>query len=257
MDNGSPENTDTNNKVETVDSIIAEKLVKHDDGSYGGLKEVDGKTVPIKLSEALKDLNITGDKAIAVTAEVRRRGTERSFTKVNKEKLELQAELEVYKSLMPDNLDISAEEQEQLDLLKYKDPDAWFDQMSEIKARSKSKLAEDTAAAVEEAKRKALERDSIEDRVKQLEEFNANTDTPITDEQIANDIPPRLLKQVEAGDITFAEMLDKAHDFINGKKVVNNPSIDTEPSFSNTPGASNPGTPNAKTLEQTYQDIKL
>lgn len=252
---GSPDITDT--VPNTVNEIISEKLVKHEDGTYGGLKEVDGKQVPIKLGEALKQLNLSEDKALAVTAEVRRRGTERAFTEINKAKIELEAELEVYKSLVPTDLNISAEKQEQLDVLKYENPDKWFEEMSALKAELQNSFKEQTEKAISEAKQQALVNDSIEARSKTLEEFNASVSTPLTDEQLQFDIPPRLLKQVESGDLTFKEMLHKAHEYINGPKRVTNPDMVDEPSFNHTPGGINPNKASGVDIAKSYENIKL
>jgi len=256
MEEGTPASTDTP-KVETVEEIISQKLTKLEDGSYGGLKEVDGKPVPIKLNEALKELGIEGDKALAVTAEVRRRKTEGSFTRVNQEKIALKAELDVYKSILPDTLDISEEKQQELDALKYSDPDKWFEEMTTIREENKSKLSQSTEEAVQKAREEAIRNDSIQNRLTQLEEFNANTATPLTDEQLENDIPPRLRKQVENGELSFKEMLVKAHEFINGTKVVGNPSHEPEPSFDGTPGANTNIKPDTRSANKVYEETKF
>lgn len=246
MEHGSPE-ADTNS-VLTVDEIISQSLVKQDDGTYLGKDNV-------KLKDALGALDISEDKASAVTSEIRRRNTESSFTRTNQENIELKAELDVYKGLVPSGLDITQDEQDALDRLKYSDPDAWFDKVSELKNSSQNTRNTRTKAAVDEAKANARKNDTVSSRALLLEEFNSNTATPLTDEQLQYDIPPRLVRRVELGEITFGEMLEQAHDFINGEKVIKQPEYQDEPSFRDTPGRLTNDQPAGKA--EKYEDMTI
>lgn len=248
MNNGSPDITDTNT-VQTVDEIIAQSLEKQTDGTYAGLK---GE----KLKDALSKLDISADKSLAVTSEIRRRNTESSFTRANQKNLELQAELDVYKTLVPTSLNISDEDQEALDTLKYSDPDAWFERVSDIKAKAKDGFSSRTEEAVIAAKQEAVKNDTVASRAKLLEQFNSNTATPLTDEQLQYDIPPRLLKRVENGELAFGDMIQQAHDFINGNKVVEQPEYTEEPTFDGTPGGG-PTEPGDKKVSNNYNDMKF
>ena len=249
MDHGSPETITDTNTVLTVDEIIAQSLAKQEDGTYMGLK---GE----KLKDALSGLDISDDKTLAVTSEIRRRNTESSFTRANQEKIELQAELEVYKKLVPTSLNITEEEQDALDELKYSDPDAWFDRVSDIKAKAREGFQTKTQEAVDLARQDAIRNDTVASRERLLAEFNSNTATPLTDEQLQYDIPPRLTKQVETGELTFGEMIQKAHDFINGGKVASQPAYEEEPSFDGTPGRVTNDHNNEKVIDN-YEDMKL
>ena len=58
-------------------------------------------------------------------------------------------------------------------------------------------------------------------RAKVLEEFNqSHPDVQLTDELIAYDVPPRLTKQLEKGELTFEEFLDKTYEFLTKPKTV-------------------------------------
>lgn len=256
MEQGSPETTTDTNAL-SVDEIISNNIVKHEDGTYGGVKEVDGKKIPLKLGEAIKELGLSEDKATAVRAEVRRRSTESAYTRERKRVLEMEAELKVYKDLVPKDLGIPKEKQEELDVLKFEDPDKWLTEMTAIKNAATAEFQKKTEEAISEAKLQAVKQDTVAARAKQLEDFNSKTDKPLTDEQLQYDIPPRLTKQLEDGDITFAEMLEKAHAFINGTKVVTNPNYTEEPSFEATPGGSTPQQSNINVKDTTYENIIL
>ena len=256
MEQGSPDNKPDTNSL-PVDEIIAKNIVKHEDGTYGGVKEVDGKQIPVKLGEAIKELGLSDDKAIAVVAEVRRRGTESAYTRERQKVLEMEAELKVYKDLVPKDLGMPKEKQEELDTLKFEDPDKWLTEMTAIKNAASAEFQKKTEEAVSEAKREAVKQDTVAARAKQLEEFNSKTDKPLTDENLQYDIPPRLLTQLEKGEITFTEVLEKAHAFIYGNKAVANPDYTEEPSFEATPGGPTPQQANVNVEDTSYENIIL
>jgi len=222
---GTPPTEDT--KPLTVNDIINENITKTTDenGKWTG------------AFEGLDELDISDDKKEAVRAEMRRRHTDQTYTRTNQELIEARAEVNALKALLPETPNLSREEQEELDNLKYSDPDAWFEKVSRIKSEAKNQKSKITDEALAEARNAASLEFEINRRAQALEEFNRrNPDSPLTDEQIQNDIPPRLLAQVKDGTLSFDDMLVKAHKFINTAKVIENPSYESEPSFDGTPG---------------------
>ena len=50
--------------------------------------------------------------------------------------------------------------------------------------------------------------------------FSKDTGIELTDEVIANDLPPRFLKELETGKVTFEEFLTNAGEFIKADKII-------------------------------------
>ena len=240
---GTPPTEDT--KPLTVNEIINENITKttDDNGKWTG------------AFEGLDELQINDDKKEAVRAEMRRRHTDQTYTRTNQELIEARAEVNALKALLPETPNLSREEQEELDELKYSDPDAWFEKVGQIKSEAKSHKSRITDEALAEARNAASLEFEINRRAQALEEFNKrNPDSPLTDDQIRSDIPPRLLTQVKDGKMSFDEMLVKAHAFINTTKVIDNPGYDSEPSFDGTPGY---GELDSGTAEAGYENMKF
>ncbi len=233
--------------VKTVNEIINESLEKTTDaggkwtGNYSGLDE----------------LEISDDKKDAVRSEMRRRHTDQTYTRNNQELIETKAEVEALKKLLPETNNLSTEDQEELDSLKYSDPDAWFDKMSKIRSEASAVKSKATDDALLEARTNATRTHEITRRAEALEEFNkSNSETPLTDDQLQFDIPPRLLAKVEKGEMSFDDMLVKAHDFINGKKRIVNPDYIEEPSFEGTPGNGETNT-SKEVVSSAYKNMKF
>ena len=212
MSNSTPETPDTTKVVDLntlgINEIIASYVTKTPDGKYSGMDTLD----------------IDVNKKLAVETELRRRNTEASYTKSQQALREKEVELEALRKLVPPSAALPKEEQEELARLKYSDPDAWFDKVTAAKATVSTislRAVEDLRASEE-----------IVRRANVLAEFNrSNPANPLTDEQLQLYIPPILAKQVTDGSLSFDDMLVKAHAFINGTKVVRNPTYIDEPSF--------------------------
>lgn len=149
-------------------------------------------------------------------AEKRRRDTQAAYTRGQQELKLLKAEKEALEHQLS-KLNLSVEQNEELEELKYKDPEAWRNKINQLEQEAvvaaQQKLAEVTAEA---RKRAELER-----RAQILQEYNAeHPEVPITDEVIAYDIPPRITRKLESGDITFEEFLEEARAFLTTPKKV-------------------------------------
>ena len=178
------------------------------------LKEVIGKmtldestntyTLPDDVPEELK---------LAAIAEKRRRDTQAALTKSRQELKKLE---EVNKSLASKvlnsmTLTLSEQEKQDLDVLKFEDPDAWYQKMKELEVKSNelaqnqlNQVMTDAEKASEMARRQVL-----------LEQFTAETGVQLTDDIIANDLPPKLVKNLESGNISFEDFLDKASKYLD------------------------------------------
>lgn len=176
---------------------------------------------------------------IAVLAEKRRRDTESKYSKsrhrlkaVENENAELRKRLakSVQVSLSPD-------EQQELNTLKYEDPDAWRVRMNELEFAAQSKLNEDLTSISSTSTQQA----ETERRAQVLEEFkNTHDGFEFTDEMLQNDIPPRITKKLEQGEISFEDFLDKSYAYLQKGKVFDTKSLETQPNLGKVGGGSTP-----------------
>lgn len=231
---------------QTVNEIINADLTKtmDDNGKWTG------------AFSGLDELDISSDKKDAVRSEMRRRHTDQTYTRNNQELIESRAEVAALKKLLPEAPNLSSEEQEELDSLKYSDPDAWHAKMNTLQSEADVNRSKATDDALSEARSNATRTHEINRRAEALDEFNkSNPETPLTDDQLQFDIPPRLIAQVEKGTLSFDEMLIKAHDFINGTKKIANPEYTEEPTFDGTPGYGK--TAGDKKVNNDYENMKF
>jgi len=183
--------------------------------------------------------------------------TQASFTKGQQRIKELEAERDVLKTLVPDplsnlNEDIAAE----LEDLKYSDPEAWRNRLNEVEEQERAKMnaqiSESTAKAASEA---ALQFE-LSRRSQVLDDFNASTDKPLTDDQLANDIPVRLTKKLENGEITFEQLLTEAHQYIHtGRAIKDTEQPPNQPNMNSTAGGVGSGDKRPeRTAAQQYEN---
>jgi len=130
-----------------------------------------------------------------------------------------------------------------------------------LEAEQKTLTTQKFKELTEEAKNAAKEEFELERRMTVLEDFQkAHPDVEITDELIEEEIPPKFNKQLEKGEITFEEFLQKVYDFVKAGKVVNQPSSQKEdiPDLSNISGGDKPSDNDVATdiiksyLEEVY-----
>lgn len=149
-------------------------------------------------------------------AEKRRRDTQAAYTRGQQELKMLRAEREALEKQIG-TLNLSVQQDEELEELKYKDPDAWRQRINELEQEAVAARQQAISQATAEARRAA----ELERRAQVLQEFNSeHPDTPITDEVIANDIPPRITNKLEKGEVTFEEFLEEARNYLETPKKV-------------------------------------
>lgn len=186
--------------------------------------------------------SIEADETIryAATVEKRRRDTESQLGKTKhalkakeSEAAELQTKLQQY---MADNL--TSRQRADLEELKYTNPDQWREQLAGVEKAAQAKVKEELGTISQKASQHA----ELERRSQILAEHNnSNPQYAITDEVLANDIPPRIARRLERGEVTFEEFLAEASDYLKAGKVFGSPNkIDPQPNLGNAGGGSKP-----------------
>lgn len=151
--------------------------------------------------------------ATQVDWEKRFKDTQADLTRRCQENAQLKAELEVLKNT-DTSINISEEDKQRLEELKYSDPDAWRKELNNIEKQKRDSLQKDIQD-------KVAELTEIEKRRVILEDFQrTNPQIVLNDEVIALDIPPRITNKLEQGKISFPEFLVECRDFLTSKKVV-------------------------------------
>lgn len=174
----------------------------------------------------------------AVTAEKRRRDTQAAFTRVQQENRQLKSTSNQAFELLEEqiSLDLSIEQQTELEELKATNPEAWRKKLNELEGGKKAKVA----TIRETVQNKTAREIELEHRKELVSEYNkANPGKELTDDVIENDIPPRFTKQLEKGEINFAEYLEKCSTFLNKGKIVDpGTKIESEVDLSKANGSS-------------------
>ena len=196
----------------------------------------------------------TVEEKLAI-AEQRRKDTQAGYTKGQQTIKALEAEkAELLKQLeQAAKVTIPQEDQERLDDLKYEDPEAWREEVNKLESKvtseSRAKLEELTG----EARRAAEHSFELERRQQVLSDFNASTNSPITDEIIANEVPPRITNKLAKGEVTFEEFLEEVTTYLGKGKAVGNEQVLGQPNLSNVGGGVTPSdTKPEKNLSSSY-----
>lgn len=188
---------------------------------------MDSQEIESKINELLPQLDNPDFKAdeidptllFAAKTEKRRRDTQAAFTRsqqdLKKTQLLSQKMAETLESELVKVL--PADQAASLEELKHQDPDAWRSKLTELETARKQQVQEHLRAIEQEAGNKS----ELEVRIEQLKAFQeANPDIVLTDDVIANDIPPRITKKLETGKVSFAEFLEECKDYLSRGKVV-------------------------------------
>ena len=220
------------------------------------------KSVPVEeqVKEALKVLTEIEDKekqkeelskfddaiVYAARAEKRRRDTQAAYTKAQQEAIAAKKEKEALENLIAEelekSLDLSPEQREELEELKLVDPDEWRQKLNELEKQQKTLKRQKIKELTEKAKQEATTEFELQRRKEILDEFQrTHPDVEITDEVIANEVPPKYTRELEQGKISFEEFLEKVYGFLKSGKTVVQQKASKKPDLSKTPGGSTPG----------------
>ena len=184
----------------------------------------------------LPDVKMSEEVKFAATLEKRRRDTQASLTREKQNnkvhKAEADSLAEGWEKAAV--LELSTEQAAELEELKNSDPEAWRAKLNDIEQANAAKFKETRVAIASKAKQES----ELDRRTRQMAEFNEKNPTiSITDEFIAAEVPPKYLKQLEAGTIDFDDFLTACAKYANKGKVLEPGSKATDvPNFSKTGG---------------------
>ncbi len=187
---------------ERVDELVG-KMEKSDDGKWN---------LPDEAAEGLDEQTL-----FAVTSERRYRDTQGAFTRSRQELKKQEAISDgLQERLLNSEVEFTKEQKYELNQLKKSDPEAWRIKLNEYETANKKKLDTELETIRIESSNKGEE----EVRKEQMAAWSESTGITLTDEIVANELPPRHLKDLEAGKVTFEEFLVKAGEFLKADKVI-------------------------------------
>ncbi len=230
------------NKTEpTFEQTVNETVAGMMKGDNGKWQFAEGS----ELSDQVK---------FAAKTERRRRDQEGAYTKQMEEVAALKAMNEqlTAKVKTKPSASISDEQAQELDNLKFEDPDAWRDKLNEYETQASRQLQEELVKMEQESSKQA----EVERRKIVLAQFNAqNPQLNLTDEVIIDNVPPRIIKQLETGEIAFDDFLAKAKTYITTPKVLDSGTVlAAEPNMGQLQGSANPNLDNQLGSDDSYEN---
>lgn len=173
------------------------------------------------------------DEAIkyAAVAEQRYRNTQSSYTKARQKNKALEAEKALLRKKVVGTVPVqlTAEQKEELEELKFSNPDEWRTKLNQYEAKARAEYDKQLEDEVKQVSTTTLEADELASRAEVLTQFNREfPDFHIDDDVIANDIPPRITNKLDKGEISFREFLTECHEYSKTGKVVKQPDSSTK-----------------------------
>jgi len=226
-----PSTKDATQQQSSADSL--EQKVK----AVMATSKFDVETGKVTLPEDIKN-TVDADTLYAVTLEHRRRNTQASYTTNQQKNKALEAENSKLTEILSGatHVEIPKEDQERLGELMYEDPVAWRKEMDAIEKKSigehRAKIAELTG----EAKDAAGQSFELDRRQQVLKDFNDSAKVTITEELIANEVPPRITNKLAKGEISFEDFLQEVATYVGKDKVVGNETTLDQPNMNNLGG---------------------
>lgn len=188
--------------------------------------------------------DLTEEEKFAVNAERRYRDTQSAFTKTSQENKALKAEKSVLLTKATGNVQVTltAEQAEEMEDLKFSDPEAWRKKMNAYEAAALTEHQKTIDEEVKKVSTSSLEEEERERRKVVLSEFlETHEGFDLNDDIIANDIPPRIVKKLETGKISFEDFLQECYDYSNtGKVIKQDEEVPGQPNLSKVGGGNRP-----------------
>jgi len=225
-------------KQALINGIKKDLAVKHN------IENTDGNTLLDELAKT----------------EFTRRETQASYTKGRQTLKELEAEKQFLMSEVQKGLNLSTVQNEELNKLKFEDPDKWRDTVHKLEVQAKEDFDKTITNGLGQAKSEASKNYELSRREEILKDFSeANPGFNLTDEKVLAQLPPVLVNQLANNEITFEDFLTKAQKFEVATKVtstkVPNSGSDT---LDKTSGGQEPSNTDVKkSVAEDYESIVL
>lgn len=183
---------------------------------------------------------IPEDLKFASRSEKRRRDTQSALAKTTSANAVLLAENEGLTDLVKQGkiVHLSPEQEEEFKELKFSDPEAWRKKMNDLEQSAADTMISNLVDISDKAKLKG----ATGERKVLLNAFIAdNPGLTITDDVLANDIPPRITSALENNEVSFMEFLGNVKEYLTTGKVILDNKPDKTPNLSNIGGNDTPG----------------
>lgn len=183
------------------------------------------------------------------TVEKRRRDTQASYTKTRQDYLKVTSERDLLKQKVAPQIKQTPE----LEDLMYSDPVAWRNRMNALEQEASQGIEQELQAT----SAKSAEAFELEERKRVLRSFaEANPDFDITKPEVQDQIPPRYLKQLESGSITFEAFLTNVKKFVEAPKTAaKTVPQTTEDKLANVVGRATPTDEGKKSPSEEYSNL--
>ena len=225
-------------KKEIINNIKQDIAKKHN------IENVEGNTLLDELAKT----------------EFGRRETQASYTKSRQELKSLEAEKNFLMAQAQKSLNLSTVQNEELNILKFEDPDKWRDTVSKLENQAKEDFDRTITEGLGQARTEASKSYELSRREEKLKEFmEANPGFNLTDEKVLAQLPPALVNQLANSEITFEDFLTKAQKFDVAIKTTSAKVPDGgSDALDNVSGAQNPPkTELKKSVAEDYNNLVL
>lgn len=189
----------------------------------------------------------------AAMSEKRRRDTHSSYTRSRQELAQTTTERDALKTKLANSvsLNLTSDQAEELETLKYSNPDAWKDKLQGYEEQAQETLAQDLQSVSTDAHKSS----EVVRRQQVLESF---TEQNPGFSLIDDDVPPRLSKRLESGEVSFEDFLGEVYTYLQTpKKVLTTPN-EAEPNLTDSAGNAAPSAASIqKSVEKDYANTDI
>jgi len=197
----------------------------------------------------------------AVAATKSYRDNQSGFTKSQQSLKETEAERDALREQLAKQtvkpLELSTEDQSELDKLYVENPTAWRHKMNMLDKQSTDAVHKELTTVTEASRTKAGAEFELDRRVKYLEEFNDGRKTAITPDILDNDVPNRINSKLADRSVTFEEYLDEVSEYLNSGKVVAKVPDNTTVDLNKANGSAEANKLDKKKDELSYDDTRF
>ena len=205
--------------------------------------------------------------ATALKVEQRRRNSNSEYSKERASREKVEAENKALKEQMAKLVKpkgLSKEQQDELEELKFSDPDKWFERKVALENANSSETNDIVSKAYETASQEAnvmYEQNVNQRREKSLDELLqshniANPDKPLDMNMLNLNVPPILVNRFHNGEVDAEGFLASVSKYLYASTTVSNESVPSQPNLSNVTGSDAPSEKASEmSLEQLYSGI--